>query len=264
MQPYSISTSSFRHLLSKMDKTVFKKIPRARLYEIVAEEIEKAILEGQYEVGARLPSEQSLADQFEVSRNVVREALKVLQERNLVEVLDGSGAYVARPNPAATRNALGRYIRQIGANSAIDALYETRIALEGLNARLAAQRATPDQIDEMATTLERMQNNMDSSVRWTEADLDFHLTVAKATNNPFQLLLLDPLIGQMREVIADGFDQPGATQKGLAAHIRLLEYIRSHDPEGAYKTMVDHLLFSQATIKRMLSLSDKSSNGKNT
>jgi GntR family transcriptional repressor for pyruvate dehydrogenase complex len=242
---------------------MFKKIPRARLYAIVAEEIEKAILEGQYEVGARLPSEQSMADQFEVSRNVVREALKVLQERNLVEVLDGSGAYVASPNPAAPRNALGRYIRQIGANSAIDALYETRIALEGLNARLAAQRATPDQIDEMAATLERMQNNMDSSARWTEADLDFHLTVARATNNPFQLLLLDPLIGQMREVIAEGFDQPGATQKGLAAHIHLLECIRSHDPEEAYKTMVDHLLYSQATIKRMLSVSEKSSNGQN-
>ncbi len=240
---------------------MFKKIPRARLYEIVAEEIEKAILEGQYEVGARLPSEQSLADQFEVSRNVVREALKVLQERNLIEVLDGSGAYVARPNSTATRNALGRYIRQIGASSAIDALYETRIALEGLNARLAAQRATPAQIAEMAAHLESMQENIDSSERWTEADLEFHLTVARATNNPFQLLLLDPLIGQLREVIADGFERPGATQAGLSAHIRLLECIRNHDPDGAYQTMVDHLIYSEETIKRMIGLNGKTQNG---
>jgi GntR family transcriptional repressor for pyruvate dehydrogenase complex len=232
---------------------MFKKIPRARLYELVAEEVEKAILDGHYEIGSRLPSEQNLADQFEVSRNVVREALKVLQERGLVQVLDGSGAYVAQPNSGATASALGRYIRLIGANSAIDALYETRIALEGFNARLAAQRATAEQIRELEALIEHMRESIElSSEEWTGADLEFHLAMARATNNPFQALLLKPLVEQLREVIAQGFDNPAAAQIGLAAHEKLLECIKTHDPEGAYNTIIAHLIHSERTVKEKL------------
>jgi len=227
---------------------VFKKIPRTRLYETVAEEIENAILDGHYEAGSRLPSEQILADQFEVSRNVVREALKVLQERGLVEVVDGSGSFVSLPNHLASSNALGRYIRMMGVTSAIDALYETRRALEGFNARLAAKRATQDQIQVVEECLKQMQENTESGNRWTNADLDFHLAIAKATNNPFQAILLEPLIDQLREVIAEGFGSPGAKGAGLSAHIRLLNCIRSHDAEGAYRAMVEHLDFSEKTI----------------
>ena len=228
---------------------MFKKIRRIRLYETIAGEIEKAILDGHFETGSRLPSEQSLADQFEVSRNVVREALKVLQERGLVKVIDGSGAFVAPPNSEQTTIALGRYIRLIGAGSALDALYETRIALEGFNARLAAQRATDEQIREMERFVEKMRENIDSHEIWTETDLDFHILVARATNNPFQALLLEPLVGQMREVMSEGFVKQGAAQTGLAAHIKLLECIKNHDPEGAYQTMVNHLLNSALTVK---------------
>jgi DNA-binding FadR family transcriptional regulator len=232
---------------------MFKKIPRSRLYELIAEEVEKSILEGHYEIGSRLPSEQSLADQFEVSRNVVREALKVLQERGLVKVLDGSGAYVAQPNSGTTASALGRFIRLIGVNSAIDALYETRIALEGLNARLAALRATPEQIKELEALIENMrESNGLSSEEWTHADLEFHLAMARATNNPFQALLLKPLVEQLREVIAEGFAKPGASQTGLAAHEKLLACIKKHDPEGAYKTLVNHLIYSEHTVKEKL------------
>ncbi len=231
---------------------VFKKIPRTRLYEVVAEEMENAILDGAYEKGSRLPSEQSLANQFEVSRNVVREALKVLQERGLVQVLDGSGAFVAQPNSEQTTNALSRYIRMIGVNSAIDALYETRIAIEGLNARLAAQRATDEQIKELDGIINLMRQNMDSHQKWTEADLDFHVSVARSTNNPFLALLLEPIVDQLREVISEGFAKPGATHSGLDAHEKLMLCIKAHDPEGAYKTMVEHLLHSEQTVKEKI------------
>jgi GntR family transcriptional regulator, transcriptional repressor for pyruvate dehydrogenase complex len=232
--------------------SVFKKLERTRLYEMVAEEIEKAILDGDYEVGSRLPSEQNLADQFEVSRNVVREALKVLQERGLVQVLDGSGAFVAHPNSEQTTIALGRYIRLIGASSAIDALYETRISLEGFNARLAAQRATAEQIKELESYLDLMRANIKSHETWTEADLDFHVSVARATNNPFQAMLLEPLVEQLREVISEGFAKPGASHDGLTAHEKLMECIKEHDPEGAYQTMVEHLLHSERMVKENL------------
>ncbi len=202
--------------------------------------------------GSSLPPEQNLADQFEVSRNVVREALKVLQERGLVKVVDGSGTFVIPPDSTHASVALSRYIRLIGANSAIDSLYETRIVLEGFNARLAAERATDEQINEMESYVEKMRENINSHEIWTETDLDFHVLIAKATNNPFQPLLLEPLVEQLRGVISEGFAKKGATQRGLLAHIQLMECIKNHDPEGAYQTMVDHLNDSKLTVRESL------------
>src|SRR5436190_7356616 len=113
----------------------FEKVERKRLPEQVAGEIEEAIIGGTFGVGSQLPSEQNLADQFGVSRNVVREAFKFLKERGLIEIHNGSGAYVCQPSGEATSNALGRYIRLLGAESSISALYEARRTLESANAR---------------------------------------------------------------------------------------------------------------------------------
>src|SRR3954447_11094963 len=107
----------------------FNKISRKRLPDMVAGEIEEAIIDGTFAIGTQLPSEQQLATQFGVSRNVVREAFKFLKERGLIEILNGSGAYVSQPSSEATSNALGRYIRLLGAQSSIAALYEARRVL---------------------------------------------------------------------------------------------------------------------------------------
>lgn len=220
---------------------MFDRIQKQPLSEIIAGKVEESILSGSFPIGSRLPSELSLANQFGVSRNVIREAFKILQERGLIESQDGSGAYVSQPNAKFTNNAFGRYIKLIGADSAIESLYETRIILEGQNARLAAVRALPDDIEELAVHLEHMHENVESGGPWTEADLDFHISLAKATHNPFQVLLLEPLVAQLREVIWKGFMTPGATTEGLAAHVRLFNAIKNRNEEGAYQAMIEHL-----------------------
>src|SRR5215467_12933360 len=96
---------------------VFTKLKQPRLPEVVAGKIEEAIINGTFSVGSQLPSEQQLADQFGVSRNVVREAFKFLKERGLIEILNGSGAYIRQPSGSATSNALDRYLRLIGADT---------------------------------------------------------------------------------------------------------------------------------------------------
>src|SRR5260221_37536 len=109
-----------------IDMGFFKRVAQIRLPELVASQIEEAIINGTFGIGTQLPSEQQLAEDFGVSRNVVREAFKFLKERGLIDILNGSGAYVCQPSSEATSNALGRYIRLIGAHSAIDSLYEAR------------------------------------------------------------------------------------------------------------------------------------------
>jgi len=227
---------------------VFTRMPRERLSERVAAELEDALLTSTFKVGETLPSEQRLADQFGVSRNVIREAFKILQERRLIQIVNGSGAIVCSPDSSATSNALGRYFRQLGADAAIDALYEARRILEGNNARLAATRATENDLQDLARYLEMMRlasNNIDA---WSEADLNFHLTIAKATQNPFLTVLLEPLIDQLRSVIVEGFAVPGAVARGFEAHTHIYQRIASRDEDGAYLAITEHLLDSESRV----------------
>ncbi|MBN8620804.1 MAG: FadR family transcriptional regulator [Anaerolineae bacterium] len=227
----------------------FTKLPRKPLPEVVASEIEEAIIQGTFAIGSQLPSEQQLADQFGVSRNVVREAFKFLKERGLIEILNGSGAYVQQPSHAPTSDALGRYIRLLGAHESIADLYEARRLLEGWNARLAAERADEDDLHHLSHCLERMEAHAGSIEKWSEADLEFHLGVAKATHNAFLGILLEPLVDQLRGVIAEGYVVPGAVERGLEAHRNLLALIRARDAEGAYNAILEHLRDSESRVE---------------
>ena len=227
----------------------FDKIERKRLPELVANAIEEAVIAGEYIAGSQLPSEQTLANQFGVSRNVVREAFKFLKERGLITIMNGSGAYVRQPSSEPTSDALGRYIRLLGHDS-IEALYEVRRLLEGANARLAAQRADAQDLQTLADCLQRMKEHAGSIERWSEADLDFHRAIAKATHNPFLAVLLEPLVDQLRGVIAEGYLVPGAVERGLQAHIKLFEYLKAKDAEGAYQAILEHLSDSESRVEK--------------
>ncbi|MBA3946734.1 MAG: FadR family transcriptional regulator [Herpetosiphonaceae bacterium] len=227
---------------------MFEKVDRLRLPEVVATEVEQAILGPAFVVGDRLPSEQQLADQFGVSRNVVREAFKLLQERGLIMITNGSGAFVAQPTSEATSNALSRYLRLTGAAASRASLYETRRILEGANAHLAAERAEASDIAALADCVARMQEHSGSIERWAQADLQFHLTLARSTHNPFQRVLLEPLIDQLRDVISEGYLTPGAVATGLSAHTQLLEQIQHRDAQAAYAIIIQHLHDSEAMV----------------
>lgn len=227
---------------------MFEKVDRLRLPEVVATEVEQAILRPAFAIGDRLPSEQQLADQFGVSRNVVREAFKLLQERGLIMITNGSGAFVAQPTSEPTSNALSRYLRLTGATASRASLYETRRILEGANAHLAAERADVSDIAALADCVARMREHSGSLERWAQADLEFHLTLARATHNPFQCVLLEPLIDQLRDVIAEGYLTPGAVATGLSAHAHLLEHIQHGDAQGAYTIIIRHLHDSEAMV----------------
>jgi GntR family transcriptional regulator, transcriptional repressor for pyruvate dehydrogenase complex len=229
----------------------FKKLDRKPLPELVANEIEEAIIHGVYLAGSQLPSEQQLANQFGVSRNVVREAFKFLKERGLIDIMNGSGAYVCEPSTEPTSNALGRYIRLLGAHDSIEMLYEARRLLEGENVRLAAMRADEQDLQTLSECLQRMKDHAGLIERWSEADLDFHLSIAHATHNPFLAVLLEPLVDQLRGVIAEGYLVPGAVERGLQAHTKVFACIKGRNPEGAYLAIMEHLSDSEARIENI-------------
>ena len=222
--------------------TTFQRLERPRLSLSIADRLEQAIVSGTLAGGNRLPSEQALADQFQVSCNVVREAFKVLEERGLIEILSGSGTFVRHPGPETTSDALQRYMRLTTGGASIRALFEARRILECANARLPAERADAEDVERLAACVAQMQDPQGSDATWTRADLEFHLGLAKATHNPFLQLLLEPLVRQIRGVIAGTRTNADPT---LSGHLRLLDHIRCRDAQGAQDSMLEHLCLAE-------------------
>ena len=218
---------------------IFGRMKRPRLSQLVADELEEAIISGIFELGSRLPSEEELAGQFEVSRNVVREALKILAERGLSESVSGSGTFVSVPDASAAVSALARYMRMTGAGSSARSLIEARRILEPANARLAATRASEQDLVDLGACIARMRQSADSIDDYAEADLEFHTALAQATHNEYLRILVEALGGQLRHEFVAAYL---ATQVGgIDEHVGLYEAIRLGDAEHAHEMMMTHL-----------------------
>jgi len=224
---------------------------RKRLYQQVADNLESLIFNGTYAVGSRLPSEQELADEYGVSRNVVREALKRLKEHGLVIIRTGSGTYVAEPSTESVSDAFQRLIRHNTLNLSIGNFYEIRRMIEPEAARIAAERATNEQIEELTRTYKTMESNQDNRQGWSKADLTFHRMIAAATHNPLVLSIIDPLTAPLSEVISAGREDPTGIEAGLDAHRRILDAIRDRNGQAAFQAMLDHLNDSEARMSKL-------------
>lgn len=225
---------------------------RKRLYQQIADDIERLILDGTFPHESRLPSEQELAEHYEVSRNVIREALKSLKEKGLVSIRTGSGTYVRRPTTEPVSEALNRFVRHSKDQFSLAHFYEIRRMIEPDSASLAAQRATPDEVEIIRRQLKAMEENQHDSQAWSQADLDFHCAVTAATHNPLLCSILNALIEPLRQVISAGHADPYGPQAGLHAHSRILAAIEAHDSQGAYQAMLEHLFDSEQRLMGIL------------
>src|SRR5690349_12649227 len=150
--------------------TTIQPLARTSLFGALADQIEEWVLSGQLEAGSKLPSEDSLGRQFGVSRPVVREALAKLRERDLVETVSGSGTFVKHPDANHLTDAVVRHLRvAAGETESIAKVYEARLAIEAATARLAAERRTDHDLEQIAALLDAMRTAGGDVERWTTA-----------------------------------------------------------------------------------------------
>ncbi len=212
-----------------------------RLYERIVNQIEQHIVSGKLKVGDQLPSEYELAEQFGVSRTAVREAIKALREKRLVEVRPGKGTFITNGAPETIRYSLGLIMR-FGAANASSHLVEVREILEPEIAALAATRITEEGISAMQKAVETMDHALDNVDLFVEADLDFHLALAEATQNPIIPILMDSIIDLLREQRKRIGLTSGGLERGQFHHKRILEAVIQRDPRAARQAMRKHLL----------------------
>jgi len=219
---------------------MYLPIQTERLYEQIVSQIEQRIEAGSLKVGDQLPSERELAEQFTVSRTAVREAVKALRQKGLVEIRPGRGTFITNGTSDTSRNSLSMLMK-IGATKGSGFLVEVREILEPEIAARAATRITDEYITAMQDAVNIMDTALNNVDVFVEADLDFHLALAEGTQNPYIPILMDSIIDLLREQRKRIGLTKGGLKRGQVHHKKILDAITRRDPQAARQAMQDHL-----------------------
>jgi GntR family transcriptional regulator, transcriptional repressor for pyruvate dehydrogenase complex len=240
-------------------KPIYRAVRTARLFEQIVEQVEESILSGQLKPGDQLPAERDLAQRFGVSRTAVREAVKTLREKGLVEAYSGKGTFVTNGTSQAIRQSLDLMVR-INQQEGLQHLAELRQVLEPEIAARAALRIDEQLMITMRDAVAIMEQHLDDPDAYVEADLDFHLALAEAVGNPLILSLLDSIVGLLREQRSRIFNVKGGPERGQFHHKRILAAIEKRDAEKAREAMRAHLnqvLADSSSTERKTILAEK-------
>jgi GntR family transcriptional regulator, transcriptional repressor for pyruvate dehydrogenase complex len=219
---------------------VYKLVRTSRLYEQIVEQIEESIVKGNLKPGDQLPAERELAQHFGVSRTAVREAVKALREKGLVEAYSGRGTFITDGTTQAVRHSLDLMVK-IGQPEGSPHLAEVRAILEPEIAALAAMRIQDPELTTMREAVAVMDRAQQDPETFIEADLDFHLALAEGAANPIILSLLDSIVGLLREERMRIFRVAGGAERGQIHHKRILEAIECRDNQKAREAMRAHM-----------------------
>jgi GntR family transcriptional regulator, transcriptional repressor for pyruvate dehydrogenase complex len=220
-------------------KALFEQVSREpRLSDKVAEMMLETILSRRLHVGDRLPSERELGEQFGVSRTVVREAVRALVAKGVIEVRSGSGLRVAAVDAAAVSESMSLYLR--GGSIDFEKVHEVRLLLEMHIAGLAAERATQEDVEGLREVHERMQREVGDVEAAARDDLEFHRLIALSTHNELYLVLMDSIGSSLIDIRRENLGS-GSAPATLEQHSRVLDRIAAHDADGARAEMSAHL-----------------------
>lgn len=230
-----------------MTEVVFGKMKQGKLAEVIAAHIREEIRSGTLTIGDRLPPERDLIEQLGVSRATVREALMLLESDGFVAVRAGrhGGAYVTRPKIERLATILDAILSV--EKTTTDELLEARAVMEPLAVRLAATRATPEDLARIKECVDRAADNRDNPEIIAEESARFHVLVAEATGNG----VISALTATTQQLIFSRVTDALRTEIDgtIKAHQRIYEAIRDGDPETAARRMTRHVAAFETVLE---------------
>lgn len=224
-----------------------------RPYQALGRVLRQKLTDGHYKVGDRLPPERNIAEQLNVSRTVVREAIIMLELENLVEVKKGSGVYVinipsqSRPHERIISDDVGPF-----------EMLQARQLLESNIAEFAARQVTPWDIAQMRSALELERQELVIQSEQCSGDKQFHMSIAAATHNSVLVDMLQHFWTRREESLMwkklhSRISDHDYRQEWLEDHARILAAMQRKDPVSAKSAMWQHL---ENVKQRLLELSD--------
>jgi DNA-binding FadR family transcriptional regulator len=212
---------------------------RPRLHDQVLAHMTRLIIEGYWPAGTALPAEGELAHQFKVSRTVLRECVRVLASRGMLDVRQGRSIYVVPHAGWKVTEPLALLVRSDHA-SLLNWL-EVRTLLEMDCAGLAAQRATGEDRTLVAQLIERLDLCDDDPDTYRELDIRFHLSIAQATHNPALVRLLEGVIQPLREQLEERALSPRTRHASNEEHREIVARICAGNAPATRAAMAAHL-----------------------
>ena len=205
----------------------------------VAKRLLEIFTRGDIEAGTRLPPERQLATTLGVGRSAVREALAALELLGIVDVRPGSGTYLRGSASELLPQTLswGLMLDEPKTRE----LIEVRGALEIYAARLAATRMTDEGIASLAARVDDMRANIDNLSVFVDADLQFHLELARSTDNTVLLDLLQSIRSLLRVWVDRAVQDPGEALTAIEEHAAVQAAIATRDPDAAASAMAVHM-----------------------
>lgn len=234
-----------------MSENLFDSIKEKEqpLAERIADQISNLIIDRQISPGQKLPNEFELAKQLNVGRGTIREAVKLLVARNVLEIRRGRGTYVAK-HTGVIEDPFGFAYISDEMKLAYD-LLEIRLQLEPWAASLAAERATPADL----RIMEDACNEVDALCRlgknYLKADERFHVSIARSTQNLVVPKIIPVIIYSVHQLGPMNFASPDFShtlEYTIETHHQVLDAIRRRDAQAARTAMYDHLIINRATI----------------
>lgn len=199
----------------------------------------EAILDDRIKEGERLASEVRLATEFQISRNILREAMKTLEVLGIIEIYHGRGTFVSKYAKARIANV--DFVRALAKNQTVIELLETRLVIEPGLAEFAAQRRTPDDIEQMWASIGNMVQDYSDERR---NDWIFHRIVAQASRSEVLTQYLDSIYKRLQYsnygVLASTFSERHL-QNEIKEHQKILECIIDRDGKNAKNLMYVHI-----------------------
>ncbi|MGD9974418.1 MAG: FadR/GntR family transcriptional regulator [Desulfatirhabdiaceae bacterium] len=235
-----------------------KTIRRVKVYEEISRQIEELIQSGKLKPGDKLPTERELSEIFNVSRHSVREAIRVLENNQLINSVAGSGTYVALRENQESINSIVNYLLE--ETDKFSEILELRRIIEPQIAGLAAKNATVDDIDRLKSMQikndELIANGIVNHNDFSQFDTHLHTTIAKATQNNFVSKIIERLNDFFYVTRLEGYQSEIRIKTSARGHAEIIQAILQGDCQMAIHAMENHLKdVEDTTIQHLVTLS---------
>ncbi len=238
-----------------MNPVEISKIAHRKIYEEIAEQIKKQIIDGGLPPGTKLPSTRELSESYQVGRSTVREALSALKAMGLVDIRQGEGSYVR--SLESEDLSMPDLESLLLSRKTVLELLEARQSLEISNAGLAASKRTEEDLQAFESILSAMEKNIGNEEEGEKYDLQFHMTLARATHNSIMVRLLETISSQVEMAIRgtrrlELYSKTPASRRLWMEHKDIFEAVKKKDPGLAQEKMRIHLYHVEQVLIRHL------------